>query len=168
MWALFWFVFRLGISAKQPTEVYFQKSCFKKIHKHLCQSLFFNKVAELTLFCKTPPDDCFGFLKMDPDFDFPVVNWQTYDVIHPVKEIRATSYLGSQRVRRTRRLRTIQSYKVWSKSFERVLIYRNPILTFLFRADAAFSKICCVMLLITPPQKGEIRWADMPQYTVPR
>ena len=34
------------------------KNFAKFTGKHLCQSLFFNKVAGL-LFCTTPPDDCF-------------------------------------------------------------------------------------------------------------
>ena len=39
--------------------------------KHLCQSLFFNKVAGLAKFLRTPPGDCFQSLKrMSDKFQF--------------------------------------------------------------------------------------------------
>ena len=67
-------VMRLGLTIqgmaiyeiqKQPPEVFFQKRCsYKRFSKftgkHLCQSLFSNKVAELRL----------AFLKRDSDTDF--------------------------------------------------------------------------------------------------
>ena len=47
------------------TEVSYKKSVLRNFanftRKHLCQSLFFNKVPGLRhiFFCRTPPDDCF-------------------------------------------------------------------------------------------------------------
>ena len=49
---------------KQPPEAFCKKigalkNFAKCTGKHLCQSLFFNKVTVLHLFYRTPPKDCF-------------------------------------------------------------------------------------------------------------
>ena len=63
----------------QPPGVFCKKGVLRNFAKftgkHLCQSLFFNKVAGLAKFLRTPPSDCFQSLKrMSDKFQF-FSNW---------------------------------------------------------------------------------------------